>query len=68
MASGFTDGHLGERLRLDSSNIHRALLMGHTLVNYSNENPFNIPIDTITELAMPLKGQGADNRCVIPGI
>lgn len=55
MVSGFTDGRLGERLNLDSSTIHKALLMGHTLVNYSNENPFNIPIDTITELAMPLK-------------
>ena len=55
MVSGITDSHLGERLKLDSSTIHKALLMGHTLVNYSNENPFNIPIDTITELAMPLK-------------
>lgn len=55
MISGFTSGHVGKRLKLDSSTIHRALLLGHTMVNYSKENPFNVPIETVTELAMPLK-------------
>lgn len=55
MVSGFTNGHLGKRLKLDSSTIHRALLRGHTMVNYSKENPFNVPIETVTEVAMPLK-------------
>ncbi|MBI5635165.1 MAG: HD domain-containing protein [Nitrospirae bacterium] len=55
MVSGFRSGHLGERLKIDGSNLHKALLMGRTLVNYSKENPFDVPIETITEIAMPLK-------------
>lgn len=55
MVAGFTNGHLGERIKLDSSTIHKALMLGHTMVNYSMENPFKVPIDTVTEVAMPLK-------------
>jgi putative nucleotidyltransferase with HDIG domain len=57
MASGFANGRIGERIRVDSSNLHKALLMGRTMVNYSKENPFNIPIETVTEIAMPLKAK-----------
>lgn len=57
MVAGFTNGHLGERLRLDSGNLQKALLMGRTMVHYSRENPFNIPIETVTEIAMPLKAR-----------
>ncbi|MBI5848081.1 MAG: HD domain-containing protein [Nitrospirae bacterium] len=57
MVSGFRSGHLGERLKIDGSNLHKALLMGRTLVNYSRENPFDMPIDTMTEIAIPLKAK-----------
>jgi HD-GYP domain-containing protein (c-di-GMP phosphodiesterase class II) len=55
MASGFSSGHLGQRLKVDSASLHQALFMGHAFVNHSGENPFNIPIHTSTELAMPLR-------------
>jgi putative nucleotidyltransferase with HDIG domain len=55
MVSGFTSDQLEERLRVDSASLHRALLMGQAFVNYSGENPFNIPIKTTTELAIPLR-------------
>jgi len=54
MVAGFRGGHLGERLKIDGSNLHKALLMGRTLVNYSKENPFDVPIETTTEIAIPL--------------
>jgi GAF domain-containing protein/HD superfamily phosphohydrolase YqeK len=55
MTSGFSSGHLGQRLKIDSAALHKALLMGQAFVNYSGENPFNIPINTSTELAIPLR-------------
>jgi len=58
MVEGFKDGRfVGKKLRLDSTTIQKALVMGRTMVDYSRENPFNIPIDTATELAIPLKMQ-----------
>ncbi|RJQ41399.1 MAG: HD domain-containing protein [Nitrospiraceae bacterium] len=58
MIAGFQNGsHIGKKLRLDSTTIQKALLMGRTMVDYSRENPFNLPIDTVTELAVPLKMQ-----------
>lgn len=58
MVEGFQDGRfLGKKLRLDSTTIQKALVMGQTIVDYSKENPFNLPIDTVTELAVPLKLQ-----------
>jgi hypothetical protein len=55
MAAGFTGGAIGERLKIDSHILHEALLEGRTLVHYSKENPFSIPLDTVTEIVMPLK-------------
>ncbi len=58
MSAGFKNGgHLEKRLKLDSSAIHKALFMGQTIVDYSKENPFNLPHETATELAIPLKVQ-----------
>jgi HD-GYP domain-containing protein (c-di-GMP phosphodiesterase class II) len=58
MVEGFQDGRfLGKKLRLDSTTIQKALVMGRAIVDYSRENPFNLPIDTATELAVPLKMQ-----------
>jgi len=58
MVAGFQNGtHLGKKLRLDSTTIQKALVMGHAIVDYSKENPFNLPLDTATELAVPLKMQ-----------
>ncbi len=57
MVQGFKRGHLGERLTIDGSNLHKALLLGRTLVNYSRENPFDVPIETATEIAIPLKAK-----------
>lgn len=58
MVEGFKDGRfLGKKLRLDSTTIQKALVMGRAIVDYSMENPFNLPIDTATELAVPLKMQ-----------
>jgi HD-GYP domain-containing protein (c-di-GMP phosphodiesterase class II) len=58
MVAGFENGKsIGKRLSPDSTTIHKALVMGRTIVNYSKENPFHLPIETTTELAMPLKVQ-----------
>ncbi|MEK7789341.1 MAG: HD-GYP domain-containing protein, partial [Planctomycetota bacterium] len=56
MVEGFQDGRfLGKKLRLDSTTIQKALVMGRAIVDYSRGNPFTLPIDTATELAVPLK-------------
>lgn len=56
MTSGFRYGsRLGMKLRLDGSTIHRALVMGQAMVDHSGKNPFDLPIETATEIAMPLK-------------
>jgi putative nucleotidyltransferase with HDIG domain len=58
MTAGFRNGtHLGKKLRLDGGTIHRALVMGQTIVDYSGKNLFDLPIATVTEFAMPLKSQ-----------
>lgn len=57
MVWGFRNGHLRERMTIDSGNLHRALLMGQTIVNYSRENPLDVPIETVTELAIPLRAK-----------
>ena len=35
---------LERKLRLDSTTIQKALVMGQAIVDYSRENPFNLPI------------------------
>jgi HD-GYP domain-containing protein (c-di-GMP phosphodiesterase class II) len=55
MVVGFPAGAIGERLKIESCTLHRAFLDGRTIVHYSQENPFNIPIDAATEIVMPLK-------------
>lgn len=58
MSAGFQDGgHLGRKLNLDGSAIHRALVMGQAVVDYSRGNPLKVPFETTTELAVPLKAQ-----------
>ena len=58
MTAGFRNGILiGDKLHLDGSTIHRALIMGQAIVDYSGKNPFELPIETATEIAMPLKIQ-----------
>lgn len=58
MVAGFQNGsHIGKKLRLDSTTIQKALIMGRAIADYSGINPFNLPIDTATELAVPLKMQ-----------
>lgn len=58
MIAGYQNGsHIGERVRPDSTTISKALVMGQAIVGYSKENPFYIPIETVTELAVPLKMQ-----------
>jgi len=58
MTAGFQNGsHIGKKIRLDSTTIQKAMVMGHAIVDYSSENPFRIPIKTATELAVPLKLQ-----------
>lgn len=58
VVAGYQNGrHIGKKLRLDSATIQKALVMGQAIVDYSRENPFNLPIDTATELAVPLKMQ-----------
>lgn len=58
MASGF-GGHdlLSQKVRIEGGMLHRALVMGRTVVDYSRNNPLRVPIDTVTEIAMPLKMQ-----------
>ena len=59
IVAGFQNGsHFSKKLRLDSATIQRALVRGRALADYSREKPFNLPINTGTELAMPLKMQG----------
>lgn len=56
MISGFQgEEHLGKKHRLDDSTIHKALVMGQAMVDHSGKNPFELPIETATEIAMPLK-------------
>ncbi len=55
MAAGFTGLEMGERLKIESRTLHEALLTGRTSVHYSKENPFNIPVDPVTEIVMPLR-------------
>ncbi|MDP2277817.1 MAG: HD domain-containing protein, partial [Nitrospirota bacterium] len=58
VVAGYQNGsRIGKKLRLDSTTIQKALVMGQAIVDYSRENPFNLPIDTATELAVPLKMQ-----------
>jgi putative nucleotidyltransferase with HDIG domain len=58
MTAGFRNGVLlGEKIQFDGGTIHRALIMGQAIVDYSGKNPFELPIDTATEIAMPLKMQ-----------
>lgn len=58
MATGFRNGILpGDKLHLDGSTVHRALVMGQSIVDYSGKNPFELPIETATEIALPLKMQ-----------
>jgi putative nucleotidyltransferase with HDIG domain len=58
MVAGFQNGnHLGKKLGMDCAAISQALVMGQTIVDYSRENPFSIPFETATELAVPLKMQ-----------
>jgi putative nucleotidyltransferase with HDIG domain len=58
MTAGFRNGVLlGDKLHLDGSTVHRALVMGQAIVDYSGKNPFDLPIETATEIAMPLKMQ-----------
>jgi putative nucleotidyltransferase with HDIG domain len=57
MATGFAEDRIGERIKIDSRTLHRALLRGQTIVDYSKENPFSAPFDTVTEIAMPLKSR-----------
>jgi len=55
MASGYNEGRIGQRMKINSITLHKALLLGQTTVNYMKENPFNIPFEPATEIAMPLK-------------
>lgn len=56
MTAGFSDGaRLGDRIRLDGNTVHRALVMGQAIVDYSKKNPLRLPFQTATEIAMPLK-------------
>ncbi len=55
MVAGFAGEAIGQRLRIESPTLHEAFLDGRTIVNYSQENPFNIPLDTVTEIIMPLQ-------------
>jgi len=58
MTAGFHNGILiGDKLHLDGGTVHRALVMGQALVDYTGKNPFELPIETATEIAMPLKMQ-----------
>lgn len=58
MTAGFQNGILlGEKLQFEGDTIHRALIMGQAIVDYSGKNPFELPIDTATEIALPLKMQ-----------
>jgi putative nucleotidyltransferase with HDIG domain len=58
MVAGFQDsGHLGRKLSLDGSAVHRALVMGQAVVDYSRDNPLKVPFETTTGLAVPLKTQ-----------
>jgi putative nucleotidyltransferase with HDIG domain len=55
MAEGFASGGVGERVKIASRALHMAVLTGRTMVHSSKENPFNIPIEAVTEIVMPLK-------------
>lgn len=44
-----------ERRKVESTVIHSVLLTGQAFVNHPGDNPLGIPIDTVTELALPLK-------------
>ena len=58
VVAGYQNGsHIGKKLRLDSTTIQKALVIGQAIVDYSRENPFNLPIKTETALAVPLKMQ-----------
>lgn len=58
MVAGFKNGsYLGKKLRLESTAISKALVIGQAIVDYAKENPFHIPLETATELAVPLKMQ-----------
>lgn len=56
IAAGFRNGsQLEEKIRLDGSTVHRALVMGQAIVDYSRKNPFGLSLETATEIAIPLK-------------
>ncbi len=57
MSSGYSGGQVSDRHSTDSVILRKALLKGHVIVNYDKENPFNIPMETLVEIAMPLKIQ-----------
>jgi putative nucleotidyltransferase with HDIG domain len=55
MVTGYTGGAVGERVKIESPVLYKALLRDQTLLYSPGENPFNIPIDPRTEIVMPLK-------------
>lgn len=53
---GFQNGsRLGKKIKFDGSTVHRAMVIGKAIVDYSGMNPFDLPIETATEIALPLK-------------
>lgn len=48
------DPEIGKRMKNNAGSVHKALFTGCTIVLNSSENPFDLPMETATEIAMPL--------------
>lgn len=55
MATGFKNGdHLRQSAKLDGDGLRKALMHGKAIVDYSRENPFQLPLEPETTLIIPL--------------